>query len=145
VRSTPIATDRAADGEPTLSAHLQRLSQSEGQTIARSFYHELFHRDPRIRAYFAGLDVDGQAAKLWNVLRLVVAHERQSQRFSEIGDRVARSHATRHVSRADVDLFIDTLADVLAHTQWLLPPAEAKRRWLPELRELATLIKARSP
>jgi hemoglobin-like flavoprotein len=138
-------TDAVAEQWLTLATHMLRLSHSEGHAIARSFYQELFARQPGLRAHFAGLDVDQQAAKLWAVLRLVVAKQALPESMDEATARVAHRHDQRNVSYADFDVFVETLADILAHSQRAVPPAEAKRRWLPELRDLTTLIRAKSP
>jgi hemoglobin-like flavoprotein len=145
VSAIQVETDAAAEQWLTLATHMLRLSHSEGLAIARSFYQELFYRRPGLRAQFAGLNVDQQAAKLWAVLRLVVAKEALPESMNEAAARVAHRHDQRNVSHADFDVFVETLADILAHSQRAMPPAEAKHRWLPELRDLTALIRARSP
>ena len=124
----------------SLRRHVLRMTHDEGRAVARAFYAELFSRQPTIRAHFAGLDVDEQATKLWSVLRLAVARcDDQAQATEAIG-RASRTHAGRRIRERDYAVFIDTLADVLAHSQRIVTAAEARLFWLEELSTLKVLI-----
>jgi hemoglobin-like flavoprotein len=124
----------------SLRAQLLRMSADRGRTVASAFYAELFSKRPSLRAHFAGLDVNEQAAKLWSVLRLVVAMADDQAAIAEATRRVGRAHASRRIDPDDYDAFIETLAGVLAHSQRTFPADKAKQLWLRELTSLRAMV-----
>jgi hemoglobin-like flavoprotein len=135
-------TELPLGGDPfsALRRQVLRMTHEDGRALASAFYAELFSRHPRARTYFVGLDVEDQAAKLWSVLRLVIARHSERALMAETTRRVGRAHEGRRVGADEYAVFIDTLADVLAHSQRALAPGEAKRLWMSELSALKDMI-----
>lgn len=139
----PTATRRPNPHRSDLILQIRRMSRDEGLAVARTFYTELFSRFPDLRRHFSGLDFDTQAAKLWNVLRLVVAGDSTTEGLKEVANRVARRHELRGIEASYYARFTSVLVDVLAHSQRMLPPDEAREIWSYELEPLTALIMAR--
>ncbi|MBS0373713.1 MAG: globin [Proteobacteria bacterium] len=126
-----------------LIRQVRRMRKDEGLAVARTFYAELFSRCPDLAKYFAGLDVESLAAKLWNVLRLVAAGDQSGVDLRAAATRVARRHEIRGVAPSHYALFTSVLVDVLAHCQRTLPPEVARGIWSKELEPITAMIMAR--
>ena len=137
---TQTETARISVLRSELILQVRRMSRDHGLAVARTFYAELFSRCPSLRKHFAGIDVDTQAAKLWNVMRLVVASDSNVESLHRATMQVARRHHARGVEPSHYALFTAVLADVLACSQRAVPFDEAKQLWSSELEKLTALI-----
>lgn len=126
-----------------LLLHVRRMTRNEGLAVAKTFYAELFSRCPDLGKHFAGLDLDTQATKLWNVLRLVVASDGDAAGLGEAVNHVARRHVLRGVKPQDYTAFTAVLIDVLAYSQRVVPPEQAKQIWSHEIHAVTSMILAR--
>lgn len=139
----PTETTQLHSLRSELIRQIRRMPRDEGLAVARTFYAELFSRHPDLRKHFSGLDVDTQVAKLWNVLRLVVARDTSTDGLNDVATRIARRHERRGIEPSHYALFTEVLVDVLANSQRTLPPGEAREFWLRELEPITALIMAR--
>jgi methyl-accepting chemotaxis protein len=158
IPSVEAVTEKPAERRKTirrrkskLGLHVELLEESfaalasQGETLVKQFYEELFFRYPDVKPLFANSNIEEQEKKLLSSLVLVVNSLRKPTALVAALTKLGTKHHAYGVQPEHYSAVTETLLDVMADIAGELWTDEVNEAWTEALNTVASTMMAAQP